>query len=99
VESNQQPCRHPLRSYCTAVFGSGTTVTLTAVASQVLLCGMAGACKGTAFVPAHHECESIAHGDFNPCRPSIAATIIFMAQENRGLDHISMRCALLGSNH
>jgi phospholipase C len=74
---------------CTAVFGSGTTVTLTAVASKgSFFAGWAGACKGTGSCRLTMNANQSLLATFNPVQTvNVLQHIIFMAQENRGLDH------------
>jgi len=96
-EANQQPCRHPLRSYLHRLFSFGTTVTLTAVASQ-------GSFFADGLVPARNgSCRLTMNANqslmaaFIRCRPSMCCNTLF-SWRRKTVDWIttSVRCALIG---
>ena len=74
---------------CTASFASGTVVKLTAVpAKGAYFAGWSGACKGTSACTLTMNANLTATATFNVSQTvKVLNHIIFMAQENRGLDH------------
>jgi phospholipase C len=74
---------------CTASFSSGTIVQLTAApANRAFFAGWAGACKGTGSCSLTMNANQTATATFSINQTvSVLNHIIFMAQENRGLDH------------
>ncbi len=75
---------------CTASFASGTQVKLTATAGKgAFFAGWGGACKGTASTcTVTMNTNQSVTATFNVSQTvSVLNHIIFMAQENRGLDH------------
>ena len=76
-------------STCSASFDSGTSVKLTAVAAKGdYFAGWSGACKGTGTCTLTMNANKSATATFNVNQTvKVLNHIIFMAQENRGLDH------------
>jgi phospholipase C len=76
-------------STCGASFNSGTSVKLTAVAAKGdFFAGWSGACKGTGTCTLAMNASKTATATFNVDQSvKVLNHIIFMAQENRGLDH------------
>jgi phospholipase C len=74
---------------CTASFSSGTVVQLSAApASGAFFAGWSGACKGTGSCTLTMNANQSVTATFNINQTvSVLNHIIFMAQENRGLDH------------
>ena len=74
---------------CTASFNSGTSVKLTAVpAKEAFFAGWSGVCKGTGTCTLTINANQSATATFNINQTvKVLNHIIFMAQENRGLDH------------
>jgi len=74
---------------CAAGFASGTVVTLTAIAAKgAYFAGWSGACKGTSKCSLTMTSDRTATATFNVSQTvRVLNHIIFMAQENRGLDH------------
>ena len=74
---------------CTAFFASGTVVKLTAVpAKGAYFAGWSGACKGTSACTLTMNANLTTTATFNVNQTGkVLNHIIFMAQENRGLDH------------
>src|SRR5713226_7190324 len=75
---------------CTASFASGTQVKLTAIASKgAFFAGWGGACRGTNITcTVTMSSDQTATATFNVSQTvNVLNHIIFMAQENRGLDH------------
>ncbi|MGA2746884.1 MAG: alkaline phosphatase family protein [Candidatus Sulfotelmatobacter sp.] len=76
-------------STCTASFSSGTSVKLTAApATGASFAGWSGACKGTGSCTLTMNANQSAAAAFNVGQTvNVLNHIIFMAQENRSLDH------------
>jgi phospholipase C len=76
-------------SACTASFSSGTSVKLTAAAAKgAYFAGWSGACKGTGSCTLTMNANQSATATFNVNQTvNVLNHIIFMAQENRSLDH------------
>lgn len=76
-------------STCTASFSSGSSVELTtASAKGAYFAGWSGACKGTASCKLTMKANQSATATFNTDQTvNVLNHIIFMAQENRSLDH------------
>src|SRR5215472_3452983 len=74
---------------CTASFASGTVMKLTATpAKGAYFAGWSGACKGTSSCTLTMNANLTATATFNANQTvKVLNHIIFMAQENRGLDH------------
>jgi phospholipase C len=74
---------------CSASFGSGTSVKLTAVpAKGAFFVGWSGACKGTATCTLIMTANKAVTATFNVNQTvKVLNHVIFMAQENRSLDH------------
>jgi phospholipase C len=74
---------------CAASFNSGTTVKLTATpAKGAFFAGWAGACSGTGICTLTMNANKSVTATFNISQTvNVLNHIIFMAQENRGLDH------------
>jgi phospholipase C len=74
---------------CTAMFASGTSVKLTAAPrSGSFFAGWSGACKGTSACMLPMNTNESVTATFNISQTvNVLKHIIFMAQENRGLDH------------
>jgi phospholipase C len=74
---------------CTASFASGTSVKLVATSAKgSFFAGWSGACKGTADCTLSMTTNETATATFNLDQTvKVLNHIIFMAQENRGLDH------------
>ena len=74
---------------CSASFNSGTSVKLTAVAAKGdFFAGWSGACTGTGTCALTMNSNKTATATFNVDRSvKVLNHIIFMAQENRSLDH------------
>jgi phospholipase C len=74
---------------CTASFASGTVVKLTATPGKgAYFLGWSGACKGTTPCTLTMNANKSVTATFNISQTvSVLNHIIFMAQENRGLDH------------
>src|SRR5579864_2424489 len=76
-------------STCTGSFNSGTSVKLTAIpASGAFFAGWSGACTGTGSCTLTMNANKSATATFKINQTvKVLNHIIFMAQENRGLDH------------
>ena len=76
-------------STCTASFAAGTVVKLTpSPAKGAYFAGWSGACKGTSACTLTMNANASATATFNISKTvSVLNHIIFMAQENRSLDH------------
>ena len=76
-------------STCRAIFGSGTQVKLTAVpAKGSFFAGWTGSCKGTSPCTITMNANIVATATFKINQTvNVLNHILFMAQENRGLDH------------
>lgn len=74
---------------CSASFNSGTSVKLTAIAAKGdFFAGWSGACTGTGTCTLTMNANKIATATFNVDQSvKVLNHIIFMAQENRSLDH------------
>ena len=74
---------------CSASFSSGTTVKLTATAAAgAFFAGWSGACQGTGICSLTVNANKSVTATFNTSKTvNVLNHIIFMAQENRGLDH------------
>lgn len=74
---------------CSASFNAGTSVVLTPVAAKgAFFAGWSGACKGTGRCTLTMNANKSATATFNVSQTvKVLNHIIFMAQENRGLDH------------
>jgi len=74
---------------CTASFAAGTAVKLTAVAAKgAYFAGWGGACKGTGTCTVTMNSNLAVTATFNISQTvNVLNHIIFMAQENRSLDH------------
>jgi phospholipase C len=74
---------------CSTAFPAGTVVSLKATAkSGAFFAGWSGACKGAALCKLTMNSNLTAIATFNPNQTSkVLNHIIFMAQENRSLDH------------
>ena len=74
---------------CTASFSSGSTVQLTAAAAQgSFFAGWSGACTGSGTCSLTMNADQSVTATFNVSQTlSVLNHIIFMAQENRGMDH------------
>ena len=74
---------------CSASFNAGTSVVLTPVAAKgAFFAGWSGACKGTGRCTLTMNANKSATATFNVSHTvKVLNHIIFMAQENRGLDH------------
>jgi phospholipase C len=76
-------------STCSASFNSGTVVQLTASpAAGAFFAGWSGACSGTATCSLTLNADASVTATFNPNQTvTVLNHIIFLAQENRSLDH------------
>jgi phospholipase C len=76
-------------STCSASFSSGTIVKLTAIAGKgAFFAGWSGACKGTGACKLTMNANESVTATFNIAQTvNVLNHIIFMAQENRSLDH------------
>jgi len=83
---------------CTASFGAGTVVNLPQLPQGSIFHRLSGACKGTGVCTLTMNAAKSATATFNIAQTvSVLNHIIFMAQENRSLDHYSAHCAPIGS--
>jgi phospholipase C len=76
-------------STCSASFASGTSVQLTATAAEgAYFAGWSGACKGTSTCTVTMRANETVTAAFNINQTvNVLNHVIFMAQENRSLDH------------
>jgi phospholipase C len=74
---------------CTATFASGTSVTLTPTpAAGAFFAGWSGACQGIVTCTLNMSANKSVTATFNVAKTlNVVNHIIFMAQENRSLDH------------